>query len=754
MQVGLRRFSPPTVEWFKAACAAGDRSRSSLARELCEREQWYDPMGRPCLGSARKVLAPLAAGAGVALPAASAPPGDGHRRPTDAYPDTVVAAPLAALGPVSLEPVSGADGRRWEAMMECHHPAGWRRAPGGQLRYWITAPGHGVLGGIGFVAAGCQLAPRDARIGWSADARLANLARVVCNQRFLLLPGVRVHGLASHVLRLATARLADDWAERYGVRPVLAYTFTARDAGWSYRAARWRCCAQLTSGRRSGVRRAVWLKPLAPGWRETLCRVGRRPLGWSDPQPGDGGWAEREYARSLHPDGRTRRRLVAMGRAWQAHLGKPLPEIFPGKAAQQAAYRLLSNRRVGMDHILEPHFEATVERCRAERWVLAIQDTTTLIHDGLIATAGLDALGGGGKGVQGVLAHAGMAVNAAGRPLGLFLMNASFRRADGPDSVRWLEGLDRAMELDAACPETRVVSVCDREGDFWALLRHARRHDAALLVRASRSARRRVRTADGGSEDLWAHVGQAAPVGGRTIEVPASGGPRRRTGRKARLTLRCLAVDLIPPKDVGGAPQRMIAVSAQEEDPPAARRAGQALHWLLLTTEGEPGLETARTVLRWYELRWQIERFFHALKVGTRIEDRRLDLADDLRKCLAFDAITAFRVWDLTWLARLHPEKRASDYVEPEEIEVLFAVARKLDVRVPRGPPDPDIRTFVILTAGLAGFHPSKRQPMPGTKKLWQGMTLLSGAVLGYQAMRDRLQDPWADGDGNDPSQV
>ena len=126
---------------------------------------------------------------------------------------------LALWGAVSLEPVPRADGRRWEAMMERHHPAGWRRAPGGQLRYWITSSGHGVLGGIGFVSASCQLAPRDAMIGWSADACLANIAKVVCNQRFLLLPSVRVRGLASHVLRLATRRIAHDWAQRYGVRP-------------------------------------------------------------------------------------------------------------------------------------------------------------------------------------------------------------------------------------------------------------------------------------------------------------------------------------------------------------------------------------------------------------------------------------------------------------------------------------------------------------------------------------------------------
>ncbi len=75
----------------------------------------------------------------------------------------------------------------------------------------------------------------------------------------------------------------------------------------------------------------------------------------------------------------------------------------------------------------------------------------------------------------------------------------------------------------------------------------------------------------------------------------------------------------------------MTAVSAIGEEPPRRPGTGknsEPLHWMLLTTEGETGLETARTALGWYELRWRIERFFHALKVGTRIGDRRLDEAD------------------------------------------------------------------------------------------------------------------------------
>ena len=45
----------------------------------------------------------------------------------------------------------------------------------------------------------------------------------------------------------------------------------------------------------------------------------------------------------------------------------------------------------------------------------------------------------------------------------------------------------------------------------------------------------------------------------------------------------------------------MIVVSAREES--STRKGDLPLHWMLLSTEGEADLDTARTVLRWYELR-------------------------------------------------------------------------------------------------------------------------------------------------------
>ncbi len=143
--------------------------------------------------------------------------------------------------------------------------------------------------------------------------------------------------------------------------------------------------------------------------------------------------------------------------------------------------------------------------------------------------------------------------------------------------------------------------------------------------------------------------------------------------------------------------------------------------------------------MTWYEKRWLIEEFFGGLKVGTRIKDRKLNLADDLRKCLAFDAVTASRVMSIERLARSMPDAPARTVVLLDEIKVPAVHMSKPNHRSQRGPPDPNqtIASFAVNTARLAGFIPRKRQPLPGTKNLREGYMPLSLFVEDFRAWRD-----------------
>ncbi len=337
----------------------------------------------------------------------------------------------------------------------------------------------------------------------------------------------------------------------------------------------------------------------------------------------------------------------------------------------------------------------------------------------------------------------GLAVNLAGRPLGVFSLDATYCDGDRAESasVRWQRGLERAQELARACPATRVVTVCDREADIWALFVKAASHGAALLVRARRSTRRRVVVETGGKQDLWDHVATLPRVAGKTVEIAACGGKRARPRRQAKLDLRAGWVKLDPPlRPARSAGRRepidALAVTATEPNPPPGK---EPLHWVLLTTEGSADAETAKTVVDWYERRWTIEEYFRVLKTGTRVENRRLDHADDLRKCLAFDAITACHVFDLERMARDKPHTRADEVVTDDEIVILYVRLIAYGIARARPPPDkpPDIRTFVIDVAKLAGFHPRTSQPLPGTTLLWKGYVYLRDAAHTYRALKE-----------------
>ena len=166
MHVGLRHFDSQTLDWLAGRLRSGEATRHGLARELCERTGWRNSLGDPCLSAAAKALPALSERIGIDLPAPrSVPdPAAAPAVPAEDVPDTRLACPLGDLGPVSLVPVDGDDDRRlWEAMMAAHHPLGWARPPGGQVRCWIRSERHGTLGGIGFGSATWQLRDRGGR---------------------------------------------------------------------------------------------------------------------------------------------------------------------------------------------------------------------------------------------------------------------------------------------------------------------------------------------------------------------------------------------------------------------------------------------------------------------------------------------------------------------------------------------------------------------------------------------------------------
>ena len=102
------------------------------------------------------------------------------------------------------------------------------------------------------------MTPRDKWIAWNDGQRAANLQKIICNSRFLLLPWIQVKNLASFTLALALRQVAEDWNRVYAIKPVLVETLVDRQRfkGTCYKAANWICVGQTKGRGRNGPHNA------------------------------------------------------------------------------------------------------------------------------------------------------------------------------------------------------------------------------------------------------------------------------------------------------------------------------------------------------------------------------------------------------------------------------------------------------------------------------------------------------------------
>ena len=172
-------------------------------------------------------------------------------------------------------------------------------------------------------------------------------------------------------------------------------------------------------------------------------------------------------------------------------------------------------------------------------------------------------------------------------------------------------------------PATRVVSVCDREGDIWELFerQHALAGQVGLLVRNHGSRHHKVVLDGGAVVALPAHLESLDPAVKKAVVIDAQGGKRAREGRTATVSLRIAKVQLRAPQNrkarTDSPSLPVIAVSVKEDQPPGGIQS--PLNWLLICTEGEDALR----ICKWYETRWGIEEYFKVLKSGCKIEKRQ-----------------------------------------------------------------------------------------------------------------------------------
>jgi hypothetical protein len=690
-------------------------SRTQLAKELCRRLHLRDPKGDWQVTTTAQALRDLEAQGHWTLPAprfqrarsGSTAPARWHQR---VAPARGVPRHLDQIQGLRLVAVEDAPHRLiWNELMIREHPLHDARLVGRQFRYLIASE-HGWLGGLGFGSAALYLESRDTWLGWSEAQRIAHLPRVINMTRFLLRPAVRCPNLASHVLGLCARRIGADFERRYRLSPWLMESFVDASAyeGTCYKAANWVQVGQTKGRGRNGPRAAgktrkdVYLYALV---NDVHARLGVERFPWTALAPHHGldgeEWAGQEFGACELGDQRLTRRLVKIATAAAAHPGASHSQAAGGDAHQaKACYRFLNNEREQMNvaNLLQTHRRQTLRRCQSHPTILAVQDTTDLNFSSRPHCTGLGQAKANQTGAKtrGLKLHSLLAIEAeGGLPLGVLRLHGyapepaegkdAHRPIEQKESFRWIEAYADANAIAALLPGTRVVSILDREGDFFELFDWRRRQPgrakAHLLVRAHWD-----RKLEGTDAKLFAEL--AAAPRAQTVKIavprqrehpgkPSAPGRPGLPAREAEVEVRYQEVMLAAPGTPamrGQPPLRVWAIYLQEKNPPPG---ATAVCWVLLSTVPVTSTKQALKCIGWYCRRWRIEEWHRVMKSGCKILEHQNHDASTLLRAIALDAVIAWRIMLLGLLGRDLPGLPAELVFNPCECEVLELLASK-----------------------------------------------------------------------------
>jgi hypothetical protein len=115
-----------------------------------------------------------------------------------------------ALKRVSVRLIKSTEANNWDSLMSQHHYLGFRCLVGETLKYIAEINGQWVAL-IGWGTAAFKNRHRDKWIGWLPEQQWKRLKYIANNQRFLILPEIRIKNLASKILSLNLKRLSSDW---------------------------------------------------------------------------------------------------------------------------------------------------------------------------------------------------------------------------------------------------------------------------------------------------------------------------------------------------------------------------------------------------------------------------------------------------------------------------------------------------------------------------------------------------------------
>ncbi|RZM76653.1 IS4 family transposase [Leptolyngbya iicbica] len=415
-----------------------------------------------------------------------------------------------------------------------------------------------------------------------------------------------------------------------------------------------------------------------------------------------------------------------------------------GNSFRQTVAGLFAKDEMNSSTMLSGHVAATRARAQASEseYLIAAQDTTYYNYSGQAQMSGLGVIQGQ---VRGLMQHNVLLMDEGGLPLGIVDQQYWTRGGamDWPtsqkESQKWFNGL-AAVNQQAQGSDKRWVVTGDRESDIFDFFKAECESNVDLLVRVFQPRRVEVVTA-GVVCPLPTVCAHLDDYGNESVQIERLYDGKRRTV-ELTLHLQAAIVHIHPNQTLSSARHKTQALSlvvatevacCDVKSQADCFETDNSLSWFLLTSLPITQADEVQRIVRFYALRWRIERLHFTLKSGALdVEKLQFDDVHTLTNALSFYSVVAWQLLGLTYALRQDPEQPAETLFEPDELTLLQQLS---------GKPVASLRQATLALTRLVGFAPSKKQPLPGVNVLATAIERFFFVKQGAAAVSKPLQD-------------
>lgn len=421
-------------------------------------------------------------------------------------------------------------------------------------------------------------------------------------------------------------------------------------------------------------------------------------------------------------DSRLNDRLNFCLKKVNAHPSKSFPLIFNKQSELSAFYRLMNNKRIQYNDLLEPVFKATSQNLENKETITLVAHDTTeispvsinkryLAHLSLLLSPNIDDYSVYGVG-------------------NLYVWNRSVgsQKKFDSENERWFFCTN---EVEKRFTTSNMIHLMDREGDCFTTLAKSIENDYRFVIRACNNRK----LIEGGKSfdcvktvdlDIYRDVFVSKRKKSVFPTTDKTYPPRKE--RKVRLKVRAKEIELMCPasrKKTHPHSIKLNIVNVEELDPPAGEK---PIEWFLYTTESISTEEDILNIIDFYRKRWVIEEFFKGLKTGCQIKQRQFESEDAFINVLAFFLPIATSILNLRSMEEC--SRKLEQVCTSEQLKILKKLASIKNNSVET---IGDIKREIASLGGyIKGKHP------PGWIVLSRGFEELLSLERGWVLHRDK----------------